>query len=214
MPEFPFLEFRNEMKILDIGCGSGQDLTYLKSRFRSDCYGVDIALDRTMKTKSGEGISFVLADASYLPFKDDLFDVVYSFGTIEHTQRTNECIRESFRVLKTGGQVLHTVPNMFSLHTLLARPMLMSIGKWDLGLERSFTLSEFHEMFRRTGFWRIRYEIIPFGVQATVRQILSFEGITRIFKVLDNFVSDLIPFWGFFTAMNGTKPLKRGARVG
>jgi ubiquinone/menaquinone biosynthesis C-methylase UbiE len=210
--EFPFLNFSGGMKVLDIGCGSGSDLVYLRHRFGLECYGADIALSGIMEIK-GEGVFCVLADASHLPFRSNLFDVVYSFGTIEHTQETYESVRESFRVLRSGGQVLHTVPNMFSLHTLLARPLLKLLRKWLLGLEYSFTLKEFHRMFWDAGFMSIKYKLIPFDIQVKSRQFSSIEGFVRSFKIFDNVISNIVPFWGFFVAMNGAKPKEEGIRT-
>ena len=46
----------------------------------------------------------ILNDANNLPYEDDTFDVVYSFGVLHHTPDTNSCISEAFRVLKPGGQ--------------------------------------------------------------------------------------------------------------
>ena len=182
-PEFPFLRFKAGIRILDVGCGSASDLKYLGQQFELQCYGVDIALKRVIKKEREKNdIVFVSADASYLPFKDESFDIVYSFGTIEHTQRTFESVRDSFRVLKYGGQVVHTVQNLFSLHSLLARPLLKVLGRWRLGLERSFTLSEFHKMFRDVGFALIRYKIIPFRV--TSQQFPSMVGAVKLFKTL------------------------------
>lgn len=105
---FPFLNFKSGMRVLDIGCGLGYDLKKLAEQFGIECYGVDIVIDRASKR-----VNFILADASHLPFKENAFDVIYSFGSIEHTRRTFECIIESYRVLKFGGKVLHTVPNFF-----------------------------------------------------------------------------------------------------
>jgi len=198
---FPFLNFKSGMVVLDIGCGLGYDLEYLAEQFGVEGYGADLVVPKGLRK-----VNFVLADASHLPFKENTFNVVYSFGSIEHTRRTFECILESYRVLTCGGNVLHTVPNVFSIHSLFARPFLKGIGKWRIGLEQSFTLAVFHKMFRRSYFDNIRYLISPFEIDVRSKQFSTLFRIPiRVLKFSDNVLSKLIPFWGFFIAMSGAK---------
>lgn len=202
--KFPLLKFKKGMKVLDVGCGSGSDLNYLKNELGLECYGVDIALDKT-SIKRVSGVIFILADASYLPFKENSFDVVYSLGTIEHTCRTYESIQDSLRVLKYGGQVTHTVPNIFSLHTFIARPLLKGLKRWHLGLEQSFSIFQFYKMFRSSGFEKIRYHTLLFNPDLVSKQFSSSGRTVHLFKTLDNAIANLFPFWGSFIAMNGTR---------
>ena len=46
------------------------------------------------------------ADAEALPFEDESFDVVVSFGVLHHTPDTEKAIEEAHRVLKPGGRLL------------------------------------------------------------------------------------------------------------
>jgi ubiquinone/menaquinone biosynthesis C-methylase UbiE len=44
-----------------------------------------------------------VADGEHLPFADNLFDIVYSYGVMHHSPDTGRCIHEARRVLKPGG---------------------------------------------------------------------------------------------------------------
>ena len=44
-----------------------------------------------------------VGDAENLPFEDDFFDAVYSWGVIHHSPNTSKAVDEIFRVLKNGG---------------------------------------------------------------------------------------------------------------
>ena len=46
------------------------------------------------------------ADAEYLPFPDDRFDIVYSNGVLHHTPDTERAMAEAWRVLKPGGRAV------------------------------------------------------------------------------------------------------------
>jgi SAM-dependent methyltransferase len=59
--------------------------------------------------KIEENIFISRGDLFYLPFKDNCFDFVYSFGTLgEHVPLTNEIVSEVKRVLKPTGTFIFT----------------------------------------------------------------------------------------------------------
>lgn len=62
-----------------------------------------------------ENIGFTVGDIRQLPFRDGVFDTVFSFGTIEHVREVNAAVREAVRVLKTGGRLILFVNNLFNL---------------------------------------------------------------------------------------------------
>lgn len=55
--------------------------------------------------KEGTGIS-LQTDAENLPFIDDSFDIVYSSGVLHHSENTERCIKEVYRVLKNNGKAI------------------------------------------------------------------------------------------------------------
>lgn len=50
-----------------------------------------------------------------IPFADELFDTCYSIEVIEHLERPKRLIDEAYRVLKPGGILALTTPNVHSL---------------------------------------------------------------------------------------------------
>jgi ubiquinone/menaquinone biosynthesis C-methylase UbiE len=48
----------------------------------------------------------IQSDAKALPFKDNTFDCVYSFGVLHHFPGIEAALAEIHRVLKPGGQVM------------------------------------------------------------------------------------------------------------
>jgi len=94
-------------RILEIGCGLGSDSRYMLKRGAKV-----ISLDLSWRNVyfSLKGIRLfnldgqgVCADAENLPFCDNSFDVVYSFGVLHHTPGTARAIEEIRRVLRPGG---------------------------------------------------------------------------------------------------------------
>jgi ubiquinone/menaquinone biosynthesis C-methylase UbiE len=109
-------------KILEVGVGAGTD--HLQwARAGCACHGVDLtqeAIDTTRARFALYGFTSELQrlDAERLPFENDSFDLVYSWGVIHHSDRPEAIIAEIHRVLRPGGLFLGMLYNRRALVTL------------------------------------------------------------------------------------------------
>ena len=96
-------------KVLEIGCGMGSHSTVL-SKFASHLTSIDLtntAVEMTNKRfelfdiKNAEALQ---ADAENLPFDNESYDYVWSWGVIHHSANTDRIASEINRVLKNGGK--------------------------------------------------------------------------------------------------------------
>jgi ubiquinone/menaquinone biosynthesis C-methylase UbiE len=94
--------------VLEIGVGMGADhLEWAKASPRS-LTGIDLtprAIEHTRARIDAYGLQSTLecADAEHLPFADNSFDIVYSWGVLHHSPDTPRAITEVLRVLRPGG---------------------------------------------------------------------------------------------------------------
>jgi 2-polyprenyl-3-methyl-5-hydroxy-6-metoxy-1,4-benzoquinol methylase len=99
------------LRILDIGCGTGLNASFLKAAGHT-VVGVDlspVAIDR-FREKDFEG--FVCdVETQGIPSPDASFDLVYASEVIEHCADTAAFLNEVFRVLKPGGKAVVSTPN-------------------------------------------------------------------------------------------------------
>jgi len=68
----------------------------------------------------------VAGDIRRLPFRDGVFDLVFSFGTIEHVREVREAVREAVRVLKANGRIVLFVNNLYNLFAAPLWNLLLS----------------------------------------------------------------------------------------
>ena len=107
---FEFARFHEAsgLKVLEVGVGMGADyLEWLKAGAQAS--GVDLSAASLENARrrcitAGYQSDLRVADAEQLPFPDQSFDVVYSYGVMHHSPNTPQCIREALRVLSPGGQ--------------------------------------------------------------------------------------------------------------
>lgn len=101
------LDNGRNLKILEIGCGPGA----LAGAIHRWYPNAEItAIDRDSEfikfaSEQEDGISFMEADATQLPFDDDTFDVTISNTVAEHIE-PSKFYGEQLRVLKPGGKCL------------------------------------------------------------------------------------------------------------
>jgi SAM-dependent methyltransferase len=97
--------------LLDIPAGAGQESRALGAFGYRVC-SVDLFADSRSETSMGT----VCADANFtFPFHDRTFDYVLSREGIEHLENQSGFVRECARVLKPGGTIVVTTPNLMHL---------------------------------------------------------------------------------------------------
>ncbi|MCW5961002.1 MAG: class I SAM-dependent methyltransferase [Pyrinomonadaceae bacterium] len=97
----------SDLKILDVGCGTGANLEML-AQF-GDSEGVDVS-DDALEFCRKKGLKVHKGLAEKLPFGDESFDVVTALDVVEHLDDDVAGLKEMHRVLKTGGRSLIFVP--------------------------------------------------------------------------------------------------------
>jgi ubiquinone/menaquinone biosynthesis C-methylase UbiE len=108
---------------LDIGCGDGSVTEIIaKNAPNARLVATDIAYKPVHQGKEGKdpsvtNIEYIVADASYLPFRDDVFDLVFALGTLHHVVALERCVNDIARVCK--DELVIVEPNKFSYQSLI-----------------------------------------------------------------------------------------------
>lgn len=108
--------FKYKKDLLELGCGSGRDASFMLSR-GFDVVGVDGSLDLIVEAQKFHP---ELSDRLYgmrIPeeydFPGDSFDGIYSVAMLMHLEKPeiHETIRRSYNFLKEGGLFFFSVPS-------------------------------------------------------------------------------------------------------
>jgi ubiquinone/menaquinone biosynthesis C-methylase UbiE len=97
------------MKFLDCGCGRG-DFLEAFHRLGVEVYGID-GSDFAVQSLAAYRVRKGDLEAGTFPFEDGTFDFVFSKSVIEHFHNPEHFVRESIRVLKSGGRLLTLTPD-------------------------------------------------------------------------------------------------------
>ena len=97
--------------LLDAGCGMGHLLELLQDDFQCTGYDVmDYAVEETRKIAPRADV-FVASGDQQGRFDDGQFSAVVGLGLVEHLERPQDFIRDTFRILKPGGLFFFLTPN-------------------------------------------------------------------------------------------------------
>jgi len=103
-----------DKRILDAACGEGYGSALLAESAAS-VEAVDISEQTISHARQRygdlQGLEFHVADCTTLPFRDDEFDRVVSFETLEHLEAHESLLAEFRRVLKPDGFLVLSSPD-------------------------------------------------------------------------------------------------------
>lgn len=201
------LELRPGMRIIDVGCGTGDFTRHLANLVAGRCriIGVDartaslrIAASETRKAGFSNRISYKKGDAYRIPVEDDFADLTCCRSLLLHLTDAQRAVAEMARITKPGGIVAAVEPGrmrsfydpdnkkLTELDEELRRAYLEGMRKVE---GKEFGIGEqLPSIFQRAGLKQTKVEILadawtPCDVRLTeehVKAILKFTY--RLFK--------------------------------
>jgi ubiquinone/menaquinone biosynthesis C-methylase UbiE len=131
-----FTAFRGK-DVLEVGCGIATDGMEF-ARNGANYVGIDLTPKSIELAKERFNLftvagKFEVANAEEsLPFPDDSFDHVYSFGVIHHSPVPERIVQEIYRVLRPGGTLTVMLYNRSSINYYIEILFLRRIFRWCL----------------------------------------------------------------------------------
>ena len=161
----------NNLKMIEIGCGTGFVLAGLAERFPSmTLFGADPYLSGLQYAKKRvPEAEFIQMDAGISPFLEE-FDVVGIFDVLEHIEDDRKVLQEIRKSLKPGGGLLITVPQ---------HPWLWSSNDVRAGHRRRYTRKELTTKLKEAGF--------------RIEKINSFVSLLLPFMIAGRFKAIIFP---------------------
>lgn len=152
----------------EIGCYPGNNLLYFAKEFGYSVSGLDITpmvhskMLGYLKANGVQPEELICQDfLTYQPSKT--YDLVCSFGFIEHFRNYEEMIIKHIQMVKNGGILVITCPNLtgfqYILQLIIDRRWLpshvisaMSLRKWRRVLEANHMRLLYHGYYKTAGF--------------------------------------------------------------
>ena len=129
--------------VLDIGAGFGRMAYVMGTMGAKHIYSFDICrsgMENALKELDDwKNITFLQADIANMPFKNESFDIVISWGVFHHTPNTEESFRKGAKLVKPGGLLLvHLYENSDLTRLKYTNNLRAFIQKFPLGIQYWF----------------------------------------------------------------------------
>ncbi|MFB6070419.1 MAG: class I SAM-dependent methyltransferase [Halanaeroarchaeum sp.] len=109
---FGYLSLADDDRVLDVGCGTGESLRRTLGDER-DVHGVDLSPSQLAYAREKAALrdaTLSVADATRLPYRNGVFDVVLSIGSLPYVPDVDAALEEAHRVTGPDGELFVVGP--------------------------------------------------------------------------------------------------------
>ena len=192
-----FLPASKDAQILEVGCGTGSFLFFLREEGYRRIHGIDLGEEQVAQAHALGITEAETAEAlTYLDQHADTYDLVVALDVLEHFTKDEalEFLDRVFRSLKSRGRILLRTPNADS-------PNASWIRYGDFTHETVYTPSSIRQVLRTAGFTEI--QVAPLephvhGLPSAARWALwqAVKALIRFYLLIEQGVAGS----GVFTA--------------
>lgn len=183
--------------LLDIGCNWGRwSISAAKKNYYA--IGIDPSFEairaaRRVASQLGmKNVHYIVADARYLPFSANSFDIVFSYSVLQHFDKdeVKRALSGISRILKKRGTCLIQMPNKFGIVNLIfqfmakfKKPQLFDVRYWSpLELKKTFNELVGHATVGADGYFSLNSQYSDIDIMPMRFKIvfLGSEILTRL----------------------------------
>ncbi len=192
------LKDKSNCRIIEIGCGSSAWLPYFYKEYGLDVYGIDYSqIGCEIAEKNLEYFINIRKKRiwqmdlfSIDTTKTGFYDIVFSYGVIEHFDDPRIAIDSISKLLKPGGIIITVVPNFLGIFGLIQRIFMNDIYKIHKLINKNEIIN-YHTQYipKYSNFFGTFYlEVVPW-VNIKIKNIILKKILLKFVYLFSQFMS-------------------------
>lgn len=185
-------------KILEIGCGDGEFTKRLKS-LECEIIASDITPKVIQKAKKEiihRNIHFLIDNAEKMRIRDSSFNIVCGVSILHHID-IEKALNEAYRILKHGGQIFFTEPNLLNPNIFLGLHIPPLRARMEFSNDETALIRwQVKRMLKSSGFKKIvvrNYDFLhPLTPKALIEIVETLGGILEKIPVVKEISGSLL----------------------
>ena len=174
------------MKVLEVGCGTGY-FTRELARSGADVVAIDVSpelLEIARANCSAPNVRYEIQNAYELNYADVVFDSVVGSSVLHHLE-LEMALREIYRVLKPGGTISFTEPNMLNPQIAIQKNVPWVKRKLgDSPDETAFFRWPLRRLLEQVGYREVRID--PFDFLHPQTPVPLIDRLNSLGRLLEN----------------------------
>ncbi|EQB22243.1 membrane-associated protein [Dehalobacter sp. UNSWDHB] len=168
-------EINTGTSLLDIGCGRGDSLAYIRQKYDCTVCGLEPEPSLLAQAKKANpGITFRQAFADNIPFPEHCFDFILAECVVSLFDSPQICLKEIRRVLKPKGRLIMTDIYTRSNESAEAHGLLRHI----------YSQSQFIALFNEAGFQPVVFEDHSDCLKQMLGQLTLEQGAVAAYEAI------------------------------
>ena len=174
------------MTVLELGCGTGS-FTRELARSGAEVFAIDVSpelLEIANANCSAPNVQYQIQNAYALTYSEGTFDSVVGSSVLHHLE-IEAAIRDMYRVLKPGGTIYFTEPNMLNPQIAIQKNIPWIKRKLgDSPDETAFFRWPLQRLLQRTGYREVRID--PFDFLHPKTPVALIDQVKAFGRFLEN----------------------------
>jgi SAM-dependent methyltransferase len=160
--------------ILDMGCGTGKQLTADHEEFPElQMIGLDLFHGMLFQAyKRCKEITWIQGDSTNPPFGDNRFDYITNQFSYHHVQNKCKMIAETCRILKPGGRFVITNLDPWSMAGWIVYNYFPA--SWKRDLSDFFPVDDLKSQMEKTGFCNVQVKRVYSRSEENLNEFLRY----------------------------------------
>jgi 2-polyprenyl-3-methyl-5-hydroxy-6-metoxy-1,4-benzoquinol methylase len=177
---------RPRMTVLELGCGTGT-FTQELARSGADIIAIDVSpelLEIASTSCSASNVQYQIQNAYALSYSEAVFDSVVGSSVLHHLE-IEQALRDIYRVLKPGGTIYFTEPNMLNPQIAIQKNIPWIKRKLgDSPDETAFFRWPLRRLLEQTGYRDVRID--PFDFLHPKTPVALIDGVDSFGQFLES----------------------------